>query len=299
MNLVRENHLVHGALRGVRQIFTNRMTAFYFAFLVFVICLGIFGPHVAPYEHDETIYRGGELQRAEPPSLHHPLGTNLHAQDVLSRMLIGARPTVIAALLGGTTIITIGSVIGITAGYMGGWVDDVLMRFTDLVYGVPLLPFAIVLVGLVGMGFYATILVIGGILWRGSARVLRSQVLQIKERPYILAAKSTGASSLRIVVKHIVPNVATMGLLFFALGIGYTIIIFAGLAFLGVTDPFVPSWGVMLRNAFRSGQMGELWWWSLPPGLMIGFTVLATFMFGRGYEEISGADEDAFVEGAQ
>jgi peptide/nickel transport system permease protein len=190
--------------------------------------------------------------------------------------------------------------VGITAGYVGGRVDDVLMRTTDVAYGVPLIPFAIVLVTLIGVGFIQSVVVIGLLLWRGSARVLRSQVLQIKERPFVLSAKAAGASRLRIVVKHILPNVATMAILFFTIGIGYSIILQAGLAFIGVSSPFVPSWGIMLRNAYNSGLMSTAWWWSLPPGLLIGLTVLSTFMFGRGYERVAGQTDEsdgALVQG--
>jgi len=116
---------------------------------------------------------------------------------------------------------------------------------------------------------------------------LRSQVLQIKERPYIKAVKATGASTPRIVLYHIVPNIATMAVLFFSFGVGFAIVFQASLAFIGVADPFLPSWGVMVRNAYDSGRMADGWWWAMAPGLMISLTVLATFLLGRGYERVS------------
>jgi peptide/nickel transport system permease protein len=145
----------------------------------------------------------------------------------------------------------------------------------------------LVLFALFELGFFGIIVVIGLVLWRGAARVIRSQTLQIKERPFVRSAQAYGASTPRIIVKHILPNIAPMAVLFLALGIGQTIIIFAGLAFLGVTDPFVPTWGVMLRNAHRAGLAGEAWWWVLPPGFMISLTVLTAFLIGRGYEDLS------------
>ena len=295
---IRSHYVIRNLVGGLRTMLEDRMTTIYFGFLVFVLVLGLVGPMIAPYEYD-TIHTNeeGEILRFEGPSQEHPLGTNDMGQDVLSLILYGARPTVITGLLGGGMIIGIGMGIGITAGYVGGWVENVLMRFTDLVYGIPLIPFAIVLIAFFGVSFYSSVVVIGLILWRGNARVLRSQVLQIKERPFVLAAKATGASTPRIIAKHIFPNVASMAVLFFALGIGYTIIIQAGLAFIGVSDPAVPSWGNMVRNAYNSGYMSVAWWWSLTPGLLISLTVLSTFMFGRGYESLSGqADEGAFVE---
>lgn len=292
-----DNYVIRNVVNALGLMIEDRSTAIYFSFLIFVLVLGLVGPMIAPYQYDETLYEDGEIVRSEAPSMEHPLGTTDVGQDVLSRMLYGARPTVITGLLGGSMIIGIGMTIGVASGYFGGWVDTVLMRFTDIVYGVPLIPFAIVLIALFGVGFIPSIVVIGLLLWRGNARVLRSQVLQIKERPFVMAARATGASDLRIILKHILPNIASMAVLFFALGVGYTIILQASLAFIGVSNPFVPSWGVMLRNAYNSGVMSQAWWWSIPPGLMIALTVLSTFMFGRGYENIAGeGSDDAFVQ---
>ena len=292
-----DNYVVRNVVGALSLMIEDRTTAVYFSFLIGVLVLGIIGPYIAPYEYGESLYVDGELLRSAPPSLAHPLGTTDVGQDVLSRVLYGARPTVITGLLGGSMIIGIGMTIGVTAGYFGGWVDTVLMRFTDIIYGVPLIPFAIVLIALFGVGFIESIVVIGLLLWRGNARVLRSQVLQIKERPFVMAARSTGASDLRIILKHILPNVASMAVLFFALGVGYTIILQASLAFIGVSNPFIPSWGVMVRNAYNSGLMSTAWWWSVPPGLLIALTVLSTFMFGRGYENIAGeGDDEAFAQ---
>jgi len=164
------------------------------------------------------------------------------------------------------------------------------MRITDFMFGVPLIPFAIVVIAILGSGFYMAVLVIGIILWRSSARVIRSQVLQIKEREYILSARASGASDLRIIGKHILPNIAPMVVLLLSLGIGYAILAQASLAFIGVVNPFVPSWGVILRNAYQSGVMASAWWWSITPGVLISLTVLSTFMIGRKIVNQQGAN---------
>jgi len=293
MDLSTGNELLRRFGDGFRLVVKDKTTLLYFGILVVILFAGAFGPMLAPYPHDETVYEDGEPVLSEGPSVSHPLGTTTSGQDVLSRVLVGARPTVITGLLGGTLIIGIGLGVGVTAGYVGGWVDNVLMRTTDVAYGVPLLPFAIVLLSLLGVGFLTSVVVIGLLLWRGSARVLRSQVLQIRERPFILSAKATGASTPRIIVRHVLPNVAPMAIMFFALGIGYSILLQAGLSFIGVSNPLVPSWGIMIRNAYSSGQMTTAWWWSIPPGVLISLTVLSTIMFGRRYEELSmGTDDD-------
>jgi peptide/nickel transport system permease protein len=292
-----QSYLARNLLGALRKILRRRSVVVYFLFIVLVILLGLVGPLIAPYEEGKILVNeDGSLVRTESPSLSHPLGTTAEGRDVLSQLLHGTRPTVMAGLLGGTIIITLGLSVGVTAGYVGGRVESVLMRITDFAYSIPLIPFAVVLVGLLGVGYLQTVVIIALLLWRGSARVLRSQVLKIKERPFIRSARASGASTPRIIVKHVLPNVAPMALLFFALGVGYSIIILAGLTFLGLANPFIPSWGVMLRDAFNSGLVGTAWWWSVPPGLMIALTVLSTFMFGRGYESLSGQGSDREVD---
>lgn len=272
----------------------DRTTAFYFSILMIVLLMGIFGPMLAPHGIEETHYTDeGEIIRAEPPSLEHPMGTTYAGYDVFSRLLVGARPTVLTGIIGGGMILGIGTSIGVTAGYVGGRTETFLMRLTDFVYGVPLIPFGIVMITFLGVGFISSIVVIGLILWRGAARVIRAQTLQVKQYPFVKVSKATGASTPRIIFKHVLPNVAPMAIFFLALGVGYAIMLQASLTFLGVSDPFVPSWGVMIRNAFDSGYMSTAWWWSLTPGLLIGITVLSTFMFGRGYEDLISEDGES------
>ena len=295
---IRDRFVVRNLVSGVRILTSDRATTVYFSFIMFVLVLAVFGPYIVPYHYSERVYGPeGDILFTAAPSMKHLLGTTGVGYDVLSRIVHGARPTVITGLISGTMIITIGMTIGIVSGYVGGRVGNVLMRFTDLMYSVPLIPFALVVVAVVGSGFYTSIVIIGAVLWRGLARVVRAQVLQIKERPYILAAKTSGASTPYIIFKHILPNVAPMGILFFALGTGYAIVIQAGLAFLGVTDPFVPSWGIMVRNAYASGLMSSAIWWTLPPGFLISMTVLSLFMLGRKLEsQLSQSNESMIVQ---
>lgn len=292
------NYYYRNITIGFSKIIEDRAMKFYLGFLLVIVLIGIFGPMIAPYDASANLYaEDGTLHRSTPPSLDHPLGTTQQGYDVFSRLLVGTRPTVIAGLLGGTMIISIGLTIGIISGYVGGKTDVVLMRFTDFVYGVPVLPTALVIAAFLGTGFLQSVFIIGVLMWRASARVLRSQVLQIKERPFILASISTGAGTPRILIKHILPNILPMAVLFFALGIGHTIIIQASLAFIGVATPFVPSWGVMIRNAFNSGQIATSWWWGVPPGILLGLTVMCTFMLGRGVESIFKGERDSGEEG--
>jgi len=267
------------------------MLAVYVGYVSLLLILAVIGPEITPYEYDAIMRASdGSFIRSAPPSAAHPLGTTDGGHDVLSRIIYGARPTVLTGLLGGGIIISIGGTVGVISGYYGGRVGDILMRITDFMFGVPLIPFAIVVIAILGSGFYMAVLVIGIILWRSSARVIRSQVLQIKEREYILSARASGASDLRIIGKHILPNIAPMVVLLLSLGIGYAILAQASLAFIGVVNPFVPSWGVILRNAYQSGVMASAWWWSITPGVLISLTVLSTFMIGRKIVNQQGAN---------
>jgi peptide/nickel transport system permease protein len=285
--------------KAASLMLADRTTLIYFLIIVAFIFIAIAGPVLAPHGYEDRMRDGdGDLIRGTGPSIQHPLGTTPLGFDVLSRLLAGARPTIITGLLGGVVVASTGLTVGMTSGYVGGRVDSVLMRITDVVYSIPLIPFALVLVAFFGIGFYETVLFIGFILWRGMARVVRAQVLQMRERPFIRSSQAIGASTPRIMIRHILPNVAPMVVLFMALGAGYSIVAMASLSFLGVTNPSLPSWGIMIRNAFNSGSVSELWWWSIPPGLLISLLVLSLFMFGRGYERVvHGEDADTLAKG--
>lgn len=289
-----QNHFIWRELRRVAKILSrDKVAVFYLCILLGMFGLAVFGPYIAPYDHDEAQYSDdGEFLRLSEPSIDHPLGTSNQGRDVLSLLIIGARPTILGGLLGGILTVSIGLTIGLVSGYMGGRIENLMMRFTDLVYGIPFLPFALMAIAVFGTGYYTAILIIAAIYWRGSARVIRSQVLQIKEREFILAAKATGAGSVYIMIRHIIPNVAPMAALFMGFGVGVTILMLAGLAFLGATDPFLPSWGIMVRNAYGIGSVRRVLWWMIPPGMMISVTVLSAIMLGRKLEALFGLEED-------
>lgn len=278
--------------RTLGNLLQERITKFAFVCLMFILLIGFLGPELAPYDYAEPqITDDGQLNRYAQPSVEHPLGTNDRGEDVLSRLLVGGRATLMTGLIAGSLMLVLGLGVGVTAGYVGGRTESLLMRFVDFMYGIPFIPFAIVLITFFGAGFYTTIAIMGLVLWRFIARVIRSQVLQIKQRPYIMAAKASGASTTWIIRKHILPNIANMAALFFAMGVGLAILEQAGLSFIGVTDPFTPTWGIMIRNAHQSGTIAEAWWWSFPPGIMISLTVLSLYLLGRGYEGAGGEDE--------
>lgn len=265
--------------------------------VVLFVLLGLLGPMVAPYEPDSRFANeDGTLKRFNKPSLDHPFGTTALGRDVFSQTLVSARVSIIIGLIGAAISIFIGTSIGIISAYYGGWVDDVLMRFTDIMYGIPFLPFIIVMVLMIGPGLFNIIIAISLILWRSTARVVRSQVLSIKERPYIEAAHAVGVSDTRVILRHLLPNVLPLVTLYGAFNVATSILTEASIAFLGFGDPTRISWGKMLFQAYTASAMRTAWWWVLPPGIAITLLVIAVFMIARAYEAVTNPDLQQVAE---
>jgi len=253
---------------------------------VFVF-LGLFGPYVAPYHPiEDTLRQGGSIMRLESPSATAPLGTTSFGKDILSQFIAGARPTLIIGLFGGLGTGVVGFLVGLTSGYFGGRVDEGLMRLTDLTFALPLLPMALVILSFVTPNVWIITLVLVIFLWKMPARVIRSEVMTVKERTFVKSARARGAGHLRTMFLHVTPNVLGIGFLYTAYAVGWSIVAGASLAFLGFGDPTTTSWGRMLEQVFRSGAMRVAWWWVLPPALGIAAVTTAVFLVGRAFEEI-------------
>lgn len=251
------------------------------------VVLAAFAPLIAPYEPYEEIFRpDGELAYLELPSLAHPFGTTLLGRDVFSQVIWGTRRTLIIALAAAFGAAFVGTNVGLIAGYYGGITDTMLMRLTDIAYGVPFIPFAMIAILMLGRGDMILIVVIASILWRTTSRVIRSQVLTLKERPFVAAARSMGASSTRIIYRHIAPNVLPLSFLYTLIIAGDAVLVEASLSFLGLGNPNTISWGQILFYCFSSQRMRTAWWWSLFPGMAVVLLVLSAFFIGRSYEEI-------------
>jgi peptide/nickel transport system permease protein len=255
-------------------------------FLAFA-ALAIAAPLLAPYDPLAVNYlAGNKLARLQPPDAQFLLGTTYYGGDVLSQLLIGARVSLVVGLLSAFTIVFVGTNIGLVAGYYGGRVDAVLMRLTDVAFGIPFLPFAVLLVALLRPSIWNIIFAISCLLWRSAARVIRAQVLSLKQRAFIRAALIAGASSWRIIYLHIFPNVLPMALLYVALGVAYAVLAEASLSFLGFGDPNMISWGTMLYDTYLTGSVSRAWWWALPPGLCITLFVISVFLMARDWERV-------------
>lgn len=257
-----------------------------FAILLTYIAVAIAAPALMthdPWAINRT--EQGLTARLEPPSSRHLLGTTDLGRDLFSQLIIGTRATIIVGFLAAFSVTVIGTNMGLLSGYYGGWVDEVIMRVVDIAYVIPFVPFIIILISLLEPSLWNIILAIILLFWRSPTRVIRAQVLSLKTRPYVKAAKVAGASDLRILYTQIAPNILPLSLLYMTISVGWAVTTEASVSFLGLGDPLVISWGQMLNGAFLSGAARHAWWWVIPPGVAIVFMVVATFLVGEAAEE--------------
>jgi len=257
------------------------------------LIVAVLGPALTPYEPSEIV-RGadGRALNFAPPSVHPPLGTDDASRDVFTQLVHGARISLTVGFLAGFIAMFIGSLFGILAGYFGGWVDTLLMRATDVLLVIPDLPLMLILVAtLRQMDLHVSplavlTLVIGLLYWTSTARLIRSQVLTIKERQFVARARAIGAGHWHIVRKHILPQIMPLIVANTVLILSTAILVESGLAFLGLGDPTQPSWGTMLNFAFdRNAVSNGAWWFYLPPGLAIVWVTLGCVLLGNVLEE--------------
>ena len=249
---------------------------------LFVI-LAVIGPWIAPYDPGHIT-----LSTSQNPSAHHWLGQTQLGQDIWSQLLVGARPTIVVSFLAGAIATVLSIVIGITAGYVGGWVDDVLSMLANVFLVLPALPLLIVVGSFLPKGESANDLLVGAVIaltgWAWGARVLRAQSLSLRNRDFVEAARISGERTWKIIMSEMVPNLVAILAASFLFTVLYAIGTYVALGFLGVLDPANNySWGSILFDATQgqavvSGQ----WWWYIPPGLCIALlgTSLALINFG-------------------
>jgi len=213
------------------------------------------------------------------------LGTDSGGNDLLTRDLIGTGPSMLVGLTAALLGIGVGLLIGLLAGLLGGIVDQLLMRITDLFLTIPFLPLAIILVVVLTASALVIIMIIAFFSWMGFARVIRSQVLTLRERPFIEAARAAGAGNGRILTRHLFPNLIGLTYVNLALSVPGAILTYAALAFLGLGDPTVESWGRILNDNFIVGGTAD-WWWVIPPGFAIAIVSLSFVLIGYALDEM-------------
>jgi peptide/nickel transport system permease protein len=254
-------------------------------FALMAVC-SFFPPLIDPMYHPMT---GVDplISHSTGPSWRHWLGTDFIGRDILCQLLAGARIAFMVGISAAFMSIFLGTVIGMIAGYAGKIMDTLLMRLADMIMVMPTLLVVLILSSLFGqLNIWTIVLLIALFRWPGVSRVIRAQTLSLKERPFIEAAKVTGASHFRIIFRHIMPNVLPLSLLYMTFRVTSAIIIEAALAFLGFGDPSTVSWGMMLQWVWKTGHMFQAPYWLLPPGICISLLTLSFYMLGRAMEEV-------------
>lgn len=252
------------------------------AVLGITVFVAIFGNVIAPYDPTAS-----SLDVLQPPSMDHWLGTTESGEDVFSQLLVGTRTSVIIGFAAAVISALLGSAVGVASGYFGGWTDRILDSFENWFLVIPTLPLMIVLARLLDPSLWVLVAVIGLTSWAGTGRIVRAQVMTLRERAFVERARALGASDFYIIKTHVLPN--TLPLIFAntVLIIAVAILSEAALSFLGLGDPSRISWGSMLENAFGSGAPSAgAWWYVIPPGLCITVLVLAVTLIGFLYEEM-------------
>jgi peptide/nickel transport system permease protein len=264
----------------------NRMGMIGLIMLVSILMIAIFAPLIAPYDPYEIVQVTTKDVMA-PPSAEHLLGQDDAGKDVLSAVIYGARISLLVGFSASLIIVALGSVSGMIAGYFGGRIDLLIMRFVDAILVIPQLPLMLIIIAVAGRGIVNIILVIGLLSWTYMARVVRSQVLTIKERTFILRARSIGAGNFLIMWRHILPQVLPIIFAEGILDVSWAILSEATLSFLGLGDPTLVSWGSMLNKAFLRGAVTRgAWWYLVPPGLALAWVTLGLTFLGNAIQEI-------------
>ena len=280
----------------------HRLSVFGLVFILLLVTVAIIGPFLTQdpthvnfeeknqpplgFSIQQSIYdlESEEFTTKEVSGTwRHPLGTDDKGRDMLAMLVSGARVSLYVGLAATVIAVLIGTVMGVVSAYLGGWADNALMRFTDVMMTFPFFLLLVFIIFIFGPSLNFIILAIGLTGWTGTARLVRSQTLSLRTREFVMASKSLGASDTRIVFRHLIPNVLSPIIVIATLSIPGVILAEAGLSFIGLGDPTVTSWGVVLHAGQRS--LDTAWWVAVEPGFMLFLTVLGFNFLGDGIRD--------------
>lgn len=251
------------------------------AVLAVFIILAILAPWIEPYDIHTRV---GPV--FAPPSLKHPLGLDDGGVDMVSLLIQGGRISLIVGFAATLIAMVIGGGVGVLAGYFGGATDVVLMRITDYFLVIPDLPLAIIVAAVWGASLTHLIFVIALLLWTGTARIIRAQVKSVRERVYVKRARSIGASDVRIILRHVLPQIGPLLIANTVLTVAVAIFDETALSFLGLGDPTAITWGSIIEFAFlRTAISSGAWWAVIPAGLCVALVIMGCFWFGQAIED--------------
>ncbi len=278
--MLAQQHRTSNRARFWRAFRRNRVALVGLVIVVMISLSALFASILAPYDPIEPHYAA----RLQPPSAEFLLGTDELGRDLLSRLLYGARISLIIGLVAESTAITLGIIVGSLAGWYGGWIDDLIMRITDVFFAIPGLMFLIVWVTIFDPSPVSIFLALGLISWPSNARMMRGQVLALKNLDYVTAAHSLGASTGHILLRHVLPNAIAPMIVLGSLGIAGVILSESILSFLGLGIQIpTPSWGTMVDTSRT--YITTAWWYGIFPGLVIMLTVLGFNFLGDGLRD--------------
>lgn len=283
-----ENKIISPAGIVWRQFKKKKPALIGAVLLTLLILSAVFAPMLTKHNINDI----NPLVKNQPPSIEFPLGTDQLGRDQLTRMLYGGRVSLMVGVFSVGVSVILGTVIGGIAGYFGGRIDSALMRFTELVMAFPFLPLAITISAIVGnrvsqeQKMYLVMLIIGGLRWPGLARIVRAQILTLREQEFVLAANATGIPGHKIIFRHLIPNVLGYIIVSATLGMAGAILSESGLSFLGmgVTAP-TPTWGNLLQAARDSHVLRTRPWLWIPPGMAIFAAVMSINLLGDGLRD--------------
>ena len=280
----------------------NKLAVFGLAFIIFLILLAAIGPfftldptavnfeekNMPPvgFTIEQSVYNieTDEFTTKEiPGTWKHPLGTDSKGRDMLAMIVSGARVSLLVGLIATGIAIILGTIIGVLSAYLGGWADNALMRFTDVMMTFPFFLLLVLIVFIFGPSLVFIVLAIGLTGWTGTARLIRSEALSLRTREFVIAAKALGASDNRVIFRHLIPNVISLIIIIATLSIPGVILAEAALSFIGLGDPTVSSWGIILEAGQTS--LNTAWWVAVEPGIMLFLTVLAFNFLGDGLRD--------------
>jgi peptide/nickel transport system permease protein len=249
--------------------------------LLMMIAVALLAPILAPYNPYEQ-----STASLLPPSLNHLLGTNHVGQDIWSQLLYGARTSLLVGFGVGILSTLLGTVFGVSAALVGRLYEKVVMRIVDAFIVIPMIIVIILISAYIRPGIATLILLLSLLSWQGGARIMRAQALSLKERGNVAAARSFGANHFYIAWRHIVPDLGPILLVDFIYGVRRAVFIEAGLAFLGISDPTVVSWGMMMRDALSFSYLNVWQWWLVPTGVALSLTIIGLTFIGHAAEPV-------------
>lgn len=262
-----------------RRLRSERKALLGLIFVGLLAVIAVIGPSVAPYDPDAD-----DFNLFDSPSRDHPMGTDSFGRDLFSRLIVGTRISFTVGLAAAAISMVVGSFLGLAAGYYGRWVDSLIMRLMDLLWAFPVIILTVGMVAVFGAGVRNVIIAIALGYVQNFARVVRADVLSLREMDYAAAARALGASDRRIMFRHILPNAAAPIIVQATFAVGLGILAESGLTFLGLgVNPSTPTWGLALNES--RDFIRQAWWISVFPGLAIAFTVLGLNLFGDGLRD--------------